>query len=180
MIAPSVSSRRAFTLIELLVVISIIAILLTLLFPAAGAAMEAVKRTQAKNDATQIATAINAYISEYGRVPAGVTDGDNANTTGLMDTLNGKDDGNNSNPRQIVFLETPKAKSNKYNGRADDGQGTYKDSWGTDYEIRVDANYDNKVTGPDGDEITKTVIVWSNGNPDKLKNGHPNYVKSWE
>src|SRR5215813_14592343 len=65
----------AFTLIELLVVIAIIAILIGLLFPAFRAVQDQAKRTQAKNDLTQIVNAVNAYYTEYGKYPiAGTTD----------------------------------------------------------------------------------------------------------
>src|SRR6266478_3749934 len=59
----------AFTLIELLVVIAIIAILIGLLFPAFRAVQDQAKRTQAKNDLTQIVNAVNAYYTDYGRYP---------------------------------------------------------------------------------------------------------------
>src|SRR6266480_1240348 len=59
----------AFTLIELLVVIAIIAILIGLLFPAFRAVQDQAKRTQAKNDLTQIVNAVNAYYTDYGKYP---------------------------------------------------------------------------------------------------------------
>src|SRR6058998_4155253 len=62
-------SHRAFTLIELLVVIAIIAILIGLLFPAFSAVQNQAKKTQAKNDLTQIVNAVNAYYTEYGKYP---------------------------------------------------------------------------------------------------------------
>src|SRR4030095_8619261 len=61
--------QEAFTLIELLVVIAIIAMLIGLLFPAFRAVQDQAKRTQAKNDLTQIVTAVNAYYTEYGKYP---------------------------------------------------------------------------------------------------------------
>ncbi|HEV8618682.1 MAG TPA: prepilin-type N-terminal cleavage/methylation domain-containing protein, partial [Candidatus Udaeobacter sp.] len=72
---PLSKHERAFTLIELLVVIAIIIILAGLLFPAFQAVQNQAKRTQAKNDLTQIVTAVNAYYTEYGKYPlaAGVT-----------------------------------------------------------------------------------------------------------
>ena len=54
---------RAFTLIELLVVITIIVILMGLLFPAFRGVQDQAKRTQAKNDLTQIVTAVNAFYA---------------------------------------------------------------------------------------------------------------------
>src|SRR5437879_9358394 len=69
---------RGFTLIELLIVIAIIAILIGLLFPAFKGVQDQAKRTQAKNDLTQIVTAVNAFYTEYGRYPVTVPVG---NTT---------------------------------------------------------------------------------------------------
>src|SRR5436309_6370668 len=69
------SDERAFTLIELLVVIAIIIILAGLLFAGLRGAQEQARRTQAKNDLTQIVTAVNAFYTEYGKypLPAGTT-----------------------------------------------------------------------------------------------------------
>src|SRR6266478_3407182 len=62
-----------FTLIELLIVIGIIAILIGLLFPAFKGVQDQARRTQAKNDLTQIVTAVNAFYTEYGRYPTTAT-----------------------------------------------------------------------------------------------------------
>ena len=72
-------TQRAFTLIELLVVIAIIAILIGLLFPAFAAVQNQARKTQAKNDLTQIVNAVNAYYTEYGKYPLGA--GITADTT---------------------------------------------------------------------------------------------------
>ena len=66
---PRHSGERAFTLIELLVVIAIIIILAGLLFAGLRGAQEQARRTQAKNDLTQIVTAVNAFYTEYGKYP---------------------------------------------------------------------------------------------------------------
>src|SRR5437016_11848696 len=68
-IQKSPGRSSAFTLIELLVVIAIIAILIGLLFPAFSAVQNQAKKTQAKNDLTQIVNAVNAYYTEYGKYP---------------------------------------------------------------------------------------------------------------
>jgi type II secretory pathway pseudopilin PulG len=65
--------KFAFTLIELLVVIAIIIILAGLLIPAFNAVQNQARRTQAKNDLTQIVTAVNAFYTEYGRYPTTAT-----------------------------------------------------------------------------------------------------------
>ena len=62
------AARDAFTLIELLVVITIIAILMGLLFPAFKGVQDQAKRTQAKNDVTQVVTAVNALIPSTGNI----------------------------------------------------------------------------------------------------------------
>ncbi|HEY8899211.1 MAG TPA: type II secretion system protein [Chthoniobacterales bacterium] len=188
MISPKLSSRRGFTLIELLVVIAILAILMTLLFPAVQGAMETAKKTQAKNDVTQIVAAINAYVAEYGKMPiagGGNTDveGDAGNSEVLWEVLSGQNV-NDLNPRELVFMEVPNAKSGK-NGRVANGNrqtGQFLDSWNKPYKIAMDGDYDNKVRGPNGSDITKTVIAWSPGTPVK---GSPNtdakkFIKSWE
>ena len=64
------SSRlTAFTLVELLTVIGIIAVLMTLLFPAVNAVKENAKRMDAKNTCVQIVTAVKQYYQEYGKFP---------------------------------------------------------------------------------------------------------------
>jgi prepilin-type N-terminal cleavage/methylation domain-containing protein len=182
-------SRRAFTLIELLVVIAIIAVLITLLFPAADAAFEQAKRARAKNDASQIGNAITGYLSEYGKLPAdGAGNVNNANLMNILAGINTDD----MNPREVVFLEVPKAKQGKNGADSAGGDYTsgYRDAWDATtgdnlYEIRVDnedanAGYDGKVKF-EGDDIRKSVIVWSKGNPKKTSYSDKNkWIKSWE
>src|SRR6266446_4328197 len=64
---------EAFTLLELLVVIAIIAILLGLVFPVFQGVQERARKVQAKNDLTQIVTAVNAFYTDYGRYPLAST-----------------------------------------------------------------------------------------------------------
>ena len=108
-------TRRAFTLIELLVVIAIIAILMGLLIPSVTGVIENAKRAQAKNDVTQIATAVIAYETEYGKLPSGSP---STVIQTLLKTLAGQE--TTANPRGIVFLEVPNAKGGK-NGATGDG-----------------------------------------------------------
>ena len=62
-------NRAGFTLVELLVVIAIIAILAALLLPVLSHATTSAKKTKAKLEATDLATAIQGYDSSYGRFP---------------------------------------------------------------------------------------------------------------
>jgi len=61
--------RAGFTLIELLVVIAIIGILAALLLPVLSHVTTTAKKTKAKLEANDIATAIQGYDSVYGRFP---------------------------------------------------------------------------------------------------------------
>lgn len=183
--SPTISSRRAFTLIELLVVISILAILMAMLFPAVSRALDNAKRTQAKNDATQIAAAIVAYQNEYGKLPPGAPSSDSTqDTSAIFDALSGTNTATDVNPRGIVFFTAPRVVSAK-NGRLN-GTGPYYDPWGRAYWIAMDVKYENAVKGPDNTTdsatIQKTAIVWSKGNP-KYTSDFKNpakYIKSWQ
>src|SRR5947207_13108354 len=103
-----------FTLIELLIVIGIIAILIGLLFPAFKGVQDQARRTQAKNDLTQIVTAVNAFYTEYGKYPLVTDDTPIANNSDLFYTLravaSGANTGNAVNARQIVFISPPDVK----------------------------------------------------------------------
>jgi prepilin-type N-terminal cleavage/methylation domain-containing protein len=180
--------EAAFTLIELLVVIAIIAILLGLVFPVFQGVLERAKKVQAKNDLTQIVTAVNAFYTEYGRYPT-VDTTDTAATYGagsssskaVFDELRAKNTSSTAlNTRQIVFISpgedtiqtSPKGKIGS------DGQ--FHDPWTSAYAIRIDADYDNQVANPYGsngagaDPIRQGVITWSVGKDTKLGNNGDN------
>lgn len=179
-------SSRGFTLIELLIVIAIIGILMALLFPAVQNAIDAAKRAQAKNDVTQIATAVTAYITEYGKIPLSSAAG--SDTTVKLDTNGDNVLGaligvnSNLNPRGLVFLEVNTAKKSK----SGITNGVFVDPWGGAYYVTLDGNYDNQITVPGaGSNVTlrKTVGVcstnaWSD-NPTSAK-GARRQVNSWD
>ena len=169
----------AFTLIELLVVIAIIIILAGLLFPAFRGVQNQAKRTQAKNDLTQIVTAVNAFYTEYGKYPVVVDDTPIADNSDLFYTLRAvasgtANAGNAANPRKIVFISPPDVKNPsqpKSGIGTTSSTGQYFDPWGTPYKIAIDGNYDNQIANPYSDTdgsagatpLRSGVIGWSFG-----------------
>ena len=173
-------SRGGFTLIELLVVITVIAILMALLFPAFRGVQDQAKRTQAKNDATQVVTAINAFYTEYGQYPCGAQTGadaedffaadDNANNV-LFDILQGDPNNGNVqtyNPKAIPFMQPTIAKDLANPRSGIGGNGRLYDPWGSCYRVRMDNNYSGFVENPYSSNagfnpIQSGVIAWSIG-----------------
>src|SRR5438477_4544890 len=158
------SNQRAFTLIELLVVIAIIIILAGLLFAGLRGAQEQARRTQAKNDLTQIVTAVNAYYTEYGKYPlvaADTTYGPGGTANNVLFNELRSTAAATQNPRQIVFISPPSVKnpSNPRSGIALQATtingisvaiGDFVDPWGTPYNVAIDGSYDNSVANPYG------------------------------
>ena len=173
---------QAFTLIELLVVIAIIGILMSLLFPAVNGAINAAKKAKAKNDVVQLAIAVKAYETEYGKLPtAAVSADDGAEATDgwfqgpqtgshynseIVRVLAGEDY-NGLNPRKIVFLEGRTAKGTT--DKPKDGiaaDGIFYDPWGTPYAIKMDTSYNNSLEYYDTNQknnFRTTVITISFG-----------------
>lgn len=157
------SSRKAstgFTLIELLVVIAIIAVLSALLLPAGQNALNSAKKTTTKNQAVQIATAIMAYETEYGRLP--IFSGTTLVSSNIGMLLSG--DAIN-NPRGINFIEVSAWKSGK---GGTNGNGFCDPFASTNvYSVSLDTNYanvqSNVALGANfgSTNLTKHIMVWT-------------------
>lgn len=191
---PHLGSRHAFTLFELLIVIAIIAILGGLAFPAYQGVTERAKKVQAKNDLTQLANATNAYYTEYGKYPLPSSsqgfgedftysyDGTGSPpNSDLIKILQSDASATADNPRGVVFLSAPVAKSDgSYGVQASKSANAYAylDPWGRAYSICIDADYNGKVRERGtGNLITYGVITWSMGkNNDWDKSG----IASWK
>ena len=176
-------NRSAFTLIELLVVMLIVAILIGLAFPVFQTVQTTAKKTQAKNDVTQIVTAVNAFYTEYGKYPtteatdAAATYGPgNKNADVIFNELRAKS--NALNTRQVVFISPPE-ETGPQNPKGKIGaDGQFYDPWGSAYSLRIDADYDNQVANPYGasggagpPQIRQGVIAWSLGKNGRLGGG---------
>jgi len=176
--------KAAFTLAELLLVIVIVVILAGLIFPVFQGVLERAKKLQAKNDLTQIVTAVNAFYTEYGKYPLATADtiygtGGTSNAD-LFYSLRAVAFGANAlvngvpavNTRQIVFISPPDVKNpaNPSLGiGTTTGAGQYYDPWGTPYLVEIDGNYDNQIANPYTANAGATpnlqigVIAWSLG-----------------
>jgi prepilin-type N-terminal cleavage/methylation domain-containing protein len=169
-----------FTLIELFTVMAVIAILFGIAYPTFISIMERARKTQAKNDLTQIVTAVNGYYTEYGKYPLAANDNTLASNANLFFTLravaSGANTGDVANPRKIVFIQPHDSKvSNPGRAGIDSVAssatfGAWFDPWGSQYQIKIDGTYDNQIenpynpdTGAGPNPLTQGVIGWSLG-----------------
>jgi prepilin-type N-terminal cleavage/methylation domain-containing protein len=190
---PSRRFTSGFTLIELLVVISIIIVLAAMAFGAANMAMMKAKKTEARTIENSIDLAIQAYYSEYSKLPNAGSNTDTIDTTSeegkkLITILLGKEDNSSSmeNPRQIAFLTVKEGKAKKggivydKTGGAGTLQGIF-DPWGNPYQIVLDTDYDDEIKDPikSGQIVrNKKCIIYTLG-ADKKPNTNDD-VKTWE
>jgi prepilin-type N-terminal cleavage/methylation domain-containing protein len=170
-----VTRSHAFTLIELLVVIVIIAVLTGLAFPVFSSIRNQARKTQAKNDLTQIVTAVNAFYTEYGKYPTSATTdlaatyGSGTSSDILFKEL--RANGGSMNTRQIVFISPPEDATQTSPKGKIGSDGQFHDPWGSAYVVRIDADYDNQITpnpygannGAGAEPIRQGVIAWSLG-----------------
>lgn len=166
-----------------LAALAILFLLASLLFPSVnGPGLGPAKKAQAKNDVTQIATAVMAYNTEYDHLPPipinGLVSGE------LISVLVGSNQA--LNPRNIQFIEISPAKEGK-RGLQD---GTFVDPWGGPYRIAIATATNNSATitaGTNQVTLRKLVAVWNDPathpkpffSDTPRKNAH-RYVTSWE
>jgi len=194
-VLPKQKSRSgAFTLMELLVVITIILILAGMAFPGAKGVLDRARKTSAENAALQLKQSIAAYYTEYRRYPLppgtqGGQDIELRSDNGLMDILLGAD-GNKGNPRRISFFAGKKAKGNPPRGgivMSGNGGGELFDPWGEYFYVKMDTDYNNRVTEPfsksgdasSGNEVPESVLVWSTGPDAGVENKDSDNITTW-
>jgi prepilin-type N-terminal cleavage/methylation domain-containing protein len=174
--------NTAFTLIELLVVIAIIAILASLLIPAATSAINTAKRTTAKNQVVAIAGGVSAYEAEYGKLPS------NGTSTNfgpdLVNILCSSNDAVN-NPRGIIFLEAPSWKNGKGGTNANGYCGPFNST--NPYSVVMDTTYSNILSNLPSQTGIGSAISYTNVIPKDVAvwtiwtNGTQTYlIDSWD
>jgi prepilin-type N-terminal cleavage/methylation domain-containing protein len=191
----------AFTLIELLVVIAIIAILLGLLVPSLFTIYERARKTQAKNDLTQIVNAVNAFYTEYGKypLPAGTTTDTTYGPGGMANEVLFRElractltqpscpNAASVNTRQIVYISPRVLGTAPVRSGIASNDGQFYDPWQTAYNVRIDGSYDDSVPNPYGaqttggagsDPVPLGVIGWSRGKDQMLGTNGDNVYKN--
>jgi len=150
-----------FTILELLVVVSIIAILIGFAMPSYLSIREVAKQRKAVVTTKHLELAFNEYYNQNQSWPT--SDSGTEVRSALLRTLIGEGGG-------VAYFEIG---TNDVN--------SFKDPWGQAYyEVAFDADFNNTVTGPGGEDIQKSVIVWNIHS--YIKRGVPTAItnKSWE
>jgi len=160
------NTPSAFTLLELLVVMTIISVLAGLIFAMGPRVLLSIRKQSVQGDMQQLEMAILEYFNEYGRYPLSndlqgsdvIVGGDGA-TAGTEEIMNillaeplGWNEGHVLNPRRRQFLTPRPAKGGEDNPRNGLGKdGKLYDMWGNEFQIYMDANYDDKLDGANAD-----------------------------
>jgi type II secretory pathway pseudopilin PulG len=177
--------EAAFTLIELTVVILIIMTLAAILMTGVSSAFDHAKKAQAKNDLTQIVTAVNAFYTEYGKYPMADAKQGTDTLYGKSNTAPGNEDvfnvlraiatGVNAldvlNPRKIIFFSGKDGGSRPRSAFATvaitDTQGkpinigAFVDPFGNAYMVAIDGSYDGATV----DALPYTDLPYPPGPP---------------
>ncbi|MBI2440114.1 MAG: type II secretion system protein [Lentisphaerae bacterium] len=175
----TVSPSSAFTVMELLVVISIIAILLGILVPAYLKVRDRAKETEARITARNLQDAFRSYLDYYRTWPSDFGDESAAGEQikGNVFRIMRGENINNANPNTYVFYEF--ATTNFTEGALDPLWDPLDENTKQPYRVRVDANYDNKIS-VGGNDIYRSVIVWSCGWDHTNDFGADDDIRSWE
>ncbi|MEM1442534.1 MAG: hypothetical protein AAGF67_09340 [Verrucomicrobiota bacterium] len=143
----------------------------------------------AANTAYNLKNAITTYFTEYRKYPLETEMADLTTLTGeeLMSVLMGSENeaALQRNPRKMAFFSDRPAKhvDGKYikGVQMEKGERYFLlDTWGNQYLVRMDTNYDNRVSSPEDPTqlLPEAVIVWSAG-PDGDFSTWDDNVKTW-
>lgn len=193
----STTPPRGFTLIELLVVIAIIAILSSMMFVGAASMMKKAKIARAENTALNLKNAINAYVTEYRKLPtrkSSQTETELLSDETLMNVLcaSPSETGEGGlSPRSVVFYSDRTAKpmgDGKYHSGIfidADGNASLTDPWGEPYRVLLDTGNRGRLKKPAWDqstgsyEISESILVWSTGPDGENESKANDNIKTW-
>ena len=169
---------RGFTLIELLLVISILSILMGFLFTSLRAVRRYSREMSTRTELANLEAAFRLYHDHYGQWP--VDDYDLSESRVLIDedvinTLAGKPD-MPLNPDQIPFFEIFRVGTVEGKKAAINAWG---ESYGKPYYAKFDVDGDNTLILPEGGEINRSVIVWTE-HPERKTDSETKYLGSWQ
>lgn len=164
---PRCACARAFTLIELLVVITLIGILTSLAFSGYRSAVMRGRNLVALAAVKSVTLAVQNYVADYNRMPVRSSvegDVDLGPGSPLMKVLMGENV-DRLNPKGTRFLADQQMGKNGAGGLVgSDGQWALVDPWGTPYRVRMDADWDQRVSNPDAQNedpaIATTAPSW--------------------
>lgn len=174
----------------MLVVIGIIALLATIAVPAGNAVLQKARGLQAKTTMKGVEIAVNAYKTEYGRLPLAAGNSGEVeyalgpNVQGgdgdqLLGALMAQSAYSAQNPRQIKFYDPPTGKGNK-NGYVDNVG--LVDPWGNGFVLIINYDHENTpIANPyneDPENLNGATILYSYG-PDR-NFGTKDDIKSWQ
>ena len=171
---------RSFTLIEILVVLSIIAVVMGLLIPAASTVLKRASINKTRTAIRTLQMAVKQYEATYGTLPFTESVATDTQLSAqfyndLLATLGALSTNISFNPRRIKFLELDK-------------NNNYRDAWDNDFSVSFDMDYtgeidDGQINGATG--LSTNVVIWSNG-PDELDNAadadptNEDNINSWD
>lgn len=181
----SKSSRSGFSLVEVLVVTVIIAVLAAVIFPVAGKMIKKGKLEKNREIIVVLERAIEDFYDEYGYHPiAGESEEklSKSEKIDLLEELAGVTSNRNTNEKN--FLKAMPAATNKRNGLiygTDDSIKGLATSFGGEFEIILDANYDEEIDEPNefGNTIVKArrSLIWCYG---EEKEDESAIITSWQ
>ena len=177
--------KSSFTLIELLTVIAIIIILAGILLPAISGSLKKADVTKARAQMTTLVNAIKQYQSTYGRLPSPTSTYQESNALSstqykqLIFILQNEYDHDSEPVLTEAQLKTANPKRIKFLDIVGNEPGEYKDPWDEDFQVFMDANYDDKikdatVPGLNGSNFYYSVLIFSKGPDNSDSNAKDN------
>lgn len=186
---PNIRPSKGFTLVELLVVITIIAVLAAMSFAGVNVAIRKARKTQGTFAATALASSVNAFYTDYNRLPDldSRLRTDNGQGIQLLEIVLGQEQQSDTmqNSKSNIYLNLPPAKAKKgglYYGANNATIQALYDPFGKPYTVILNTEYDDVLTFSFGGKQyrlrNEQVAVYSAGNDGE--EGTVDDITSWK